>query len=209
MQVDQYRGGVFGGKAEISTFIELPPGLVELGFMMEEEYNETCIELQGSMYGNVDAALSYFTKFKEYALDINGLNLRQSKADPCLFYEKTDDEVLIGVIVVYVDDCILAGEKDFITRMKIKLKEEFGVVEDGQLRKLLGVRYEWKDVEDECNARVVLSMNDKGEEIVRNYEKATGRQCMAKCSTFGQIFVAGSNGTQAKSFQTSNFFTLF
>ena len=30
-------------------------------------------------------------------------------------------------------------------------------------------------MEDDCNARVVLSMNDKGEEIVRNYEKATGR----------------------------------
>ena len=45
----------------------------------------------------------------------------------------------MGVIVVYVDNCILAGEKEFIYEMKTKLKSEFGVVEDRKLRKMLGV----------------------------------------------------------------------
>ena len=59
--------------------------------------------------------------------------------------------------------------------MKSKLKEEFGVVEDGQLRKLLGVRYEWNNLEDPEKASVTLSMNDKAEEVIKAYEQATGK----------------------------------
>ena len=162
------------GRLKTKAYIELPPGLVELGFMTKEEYKKSCIELQGGMYGNVDAALLYFIRFTEYAINPQGLDLIQSKADPCLFFKKNNDGKTVGVIVVYVDDCVLAGEKDFINEMKSKLKDEFGVVEDGQLRKLLGVRYKWDDLNDPVNARVTLSMQDKAEEIIRGYEKATG-----------------------------------
>ena len=34
------------GRLKVSTFIDLPPGLVELGFMTQEEYDVSCIELQ-------------------------------------------------------------------------------------------------------------------------------------------------------------------
>ena len=56
--------------------------MVELGFMTQDEYDKSCIELQGGMYGNVDAALLYFIRFTEYASSPEGLNLTQSKADP-------------------------------------------------------------------------------------------------------------------------------
>ena len=63
----------------------------------------------------------------------------------------------------------------FYNKIKIqKLKTEFGVVEDGRLQKLLGVRYKWENIEDADNAKVILSMNDKAAEIIRSYEKATG-----------------------------------
>ena len=35
------------GKLTNSMYIELPPGLVELGFIDEEDANNTCIELNG------------------------------------------------------------------------------------------------------------------------------------------------------------------
>jgi len=38
-------------------YIELPEGMVELGFISLEEFEETCDELQKGMFGNVDAAL--------------------------------------------------------------------------------------------------------------------------------------------------------
>ena len=58
--------------------------------------------------------------------------------------------------------------------MKTKLKQEFGVFEDGNLRKLLSVGYEWKDIEDKNKARVIVNMEDKAQEIIRAYKKATG-----------------------------------
>ena len=161
------------GRLKKKAYIELPPGLVELGFMSKEEYRNTCIELQGGMYRNVDAALLYFIRFTEYTTDKEGLDLQQSKCDPCLFFRKDNNGTRIGVIIIYVDDCVICGEQSFIYEMKLKLKKEFGVVEDGVLRKLLGVRYEWKDIDDQNNARVILNMEDKAMETIRVYEKAT------------------------------------
>ena len=162
------------GKLKQKAYIDLPPGLVELGFMTQEEFDECCIELQGGMYGNVDAALLYFIRFTTYATSSDGLNLLQSKCDPCVFYRKNERGETEGVIVVYVDDCLIAGNTEFIQEMKSKLKSEFGVVEDGQLRKLLGVRYEWRHCNDPNKAQVILSMEDKANEIIAAYEKATG-----------------------------------
>ena len=161
------------GRLKQKAYIELPPGLVELGIMSEEDYDRSCIELQGGMYGNVDAALLYFIRFTTYATSKEGLNLEQSKCDPCLFFKKNDNDKTIGMMVVYVDDCLIAGEDHFIKEMKTKLKQEFGVVEDGQLRKLLGVRYKWEDLNDPSNARVILNMDDKASEIIKSFEEAT------------------------------------
>ena len=162
------------GRLKNKAYIELPPGLVELGIMTQEDYDKSCIELQGSMYGNVDAALLYFERFTEYATSEEGLDLIQSKSDPCLFYKKNDNNDTIGMIVIYVDDCVIAGEDDFIKAMKTKLKDEFGVVEDGQLRKLLGVRYKWEDLDNPDQAKVILSMDDKANDIVEAFETVKG-----------------------------------
>ena len=54
------------------------------------------------------------------------------------------------------------------------MKNEFGVVEDGKLRKLLGVRYQWHDLNNKNEARVILSMEDKANEIIKCYEETIG-----------------------------------
>ena len=74
-------------------FLLLLKEILDPKYGMFKEYEETCIELQGSMYGNVDAALSYFVRFKEYATKKEGLNLTQSKTDPCLFFGKSEDGI--------------------------------------------------------------------------------------------------------------------
>ena len=62
------------------------------------------------MYSNIDSTLMYFVRFKEYATKEKGLNLKQSEADPCLFYRRAQDGTTEGVVVVYVDDCLIAGK---------------------------------------------------------------------------------------------------
>ena len=47
-------------------------------------------------------------------------------------------------------------------KMIKKIHNDFVIVEDGKLRKLLGVRYKWK-VFDPGGMYVVMSMNDKAE----------------------------------------------
>ena len=91
--------------------------------MTQEEFDTTCIELRGGMYGNVDAALLYFVRFRDFATSREGLDIAQSKSDPCLFYKKSELGRTLGVIVIYVDDCLIAGETTFIQEIKIKLKE--------------------------------------------------------------------------------------
>ena len=51
--------------------------------------------------------------------------------------------------------------------------KQFGIVEAGQLRKLLEVQYEWKIFES-GEFYVVISVNYKPEESIKNFEKYTG-----------------------------------
>lgn len=162
------------GKLKAPVYIDLPKGMVELGFMSKEEFDQACAELTGGMYGCVDAALLYFERFCEWAVNPEGLNLTQSKADPCVFYRKSKTGTPLVIVICHVDDCCVMGVKEYVEEIKKKLKLEFGTVEDGQLRKLLGVRYEWKR-DEEDQPYIVMTMRDKAEDIVKSYEKYTGK----------------------------------
>ena len=162
------------GKLKKPVYIELPKGMIELGFISQEEFDNACAELTGGMYGCVDAALLYFERFCEWAINPKGLNLTQSKADPCVFYRKTKNGTPLVMVICHVDDCCIMGKRKYVQEIKTRLKQEFGTVEDGKLRKLLGVRYEWKKDQDN-ETYITMTMNDKAEEIVKNYEKYTGK----------------------------------
>ena len=83
------------------------------------------------------------------------------------------------------------------------------MVEDGKLRKLLGVRYEWKDIDDQVNARVVLNMEDKALETIRVYEKATDITPRVQkipekpCEILKRILVTSSSMKNIDPFQES------
>ena len=56
---------------------------------------------------------------------------------------------------------------EHVNKMKNKLCEEFGIVKDSQLRKILGVRYEWKRFYlGEIYA--VMSMNKSQKKLLSN-----------------------------------------
>ena len=168
------------GKLKTPVYIKLPEGMVELGFMTQHEYETHCAELTGGMYGCVDAALQYHIRFADYVTNKDGMNYTQSEVDPCVFYRKDENGKLKGIIIAYVDDCICCGTREEIKYQKEMIRKEFGIVEDGRLRKLLGIKYKWeKDVKGE--RYITMSMNDKAEEIVNAYEKYASK----KVVTFG------------------------
>ena len=122
--------------------MEWPEGIVELGFMTQEEADSTCAMLNMAMYGQVDAALLWLRTFGSYLEE--KCDMKQSKADPCIFYRK-DKETgeLMLILSVHVDDVIVAGKSEYVEELKTKVKERFNITDLGQLKKHLGVNYEW------------------------------------------------------------------
>ena len=95
---------------DIEMYIEWPEGMVELGFLTEEQKNSTCIQLRRSMYGNVDAVLRWQRKFTEYLVKECGFQALAS--DPCIFLFLRVDAKLKIVMSTHVDDSLCAGKKE-------------------------------------------------------------------------------------------------
>ena len=58
---------------DIEMCINWPTGIVDLGFIAEEQKITTYVHLRRSIYGNVDAALRWLREFTEYLVKECGL----------------------------------------------------------------------------------------------------------------------------------------
>ena len=103
---------------DIEMFIEWPEGIVELGFITEEEYKNTCVQLQRSMYGNVDAALRWQIEFTKYLVEQCGF--KQCRSDPCILHYRENGELKI-VLSSHVDDSLCAGKKEDLEKLYQKV----------------------------------------------------------------------------------------
>ena len=65
-------------------YIRIPEAMIWVGMMAREEAKRHAYLLTKSMYGNVDAALRFFLKYRKILLK---LGLFQSESDPCVFYQ--------------------------------------------------------------------------------------------------------------------------
>ena len=90
----------------------------------------------------MDAALLQSIILSEYNNDSEGLRSKQSKVDPCVFYINGENQNPEVTVICSVDDSLIIGRLEFAQEIKENLKRKIGTVEDGQLRKLLRVRYE-------------------------------------------------------------------
>ena len=104
-------------------FIELPPGIFELGFLTEKEVKDYCIQLNNSMYGNVDAALRWILLKTEY-LTNEEVGMIQSRADPCVFFKKDESGEPTLIMAITVDDCMVAGNPKAIDWLMTKIEKE-------------------------------------------------------------------------------------
>ena len=72
--------------------------MIELGFMIQEYYENACADLTGGVNGYVDAILLWFVRFYKYAVITKGLGLKQSKVNLCVFfrrYEKSKNKIMV------------------------------------------------------------------------------------------------------------------
>ena len=90
------------GDLEEEIYMNSPDGL---GHNQEEE----CVKLEKSMYGLVQGACQYFTKF---ATALRKIGFTGGYADPCMMVRR--DKHGIVFIAVYVDDSLLIGNDEAI-----------------------------------------------------------------------------------------------
>ena len=164
-------------EADMNTemYIEPHPAMVVCGFMTEEQRQSTAIRLMKSMYGNVDAAIKFFKTLTSHVTDKNGMDMKQSQADPCVFYKFDNKNNLIIMVSVTVDDCAITGTTENIKWFMDGLETRFKITRDGELKKHLGVEYTWGRTDDGkmyCDATMVKKANA----IVAHYEKHTNKK---------------------------------
>ena len=176
---------------ENPMYLEWPEGMVELGFINEEDRRKSCIKLVKSMYGNVDAALRWMNAFTKVLIKNAGLS--QSQADPCLFYKHDEKHNLILMVVVYVDDVLIAGTPTEVIKLKNNVKNVYNITDLGELKKHCGIWYDWS-TDEKGNKMVVANMQEFVDGIIMDYEKKFGNIDIATTPGLTNSVLRNNNG---------------
>lgn len=147
-----------------TMYIEVPPVMVELGFVSEEEQRNSCYELMKMQYGNCDAALAFYRKFVKIVDE--KIRLNQSKADPAVFY-KVDNGRPVLLLAMHIDDTQICGLKKYVQWFMDEFEKHLKINRLGRLRKHLGVWYEF-DKDKDGNMAVTLTMPKMIDEIAQD-----------------------------------------
>ena len=153
-------------------YIEPHPALVACGFMTEAQRKTLAILLKKSMYGNVDAAIKFFKLLAEH---MKKMEMKQSLADPCVFYKLDANGELLLMVSVTVDDCAVTGLPNDIEWFMTNLETRFKITKGGLLSKHLGIDYEW-GVLPNGKAFAKATMDKKIKNIIKVYEEHIGRE---------------------------------
>eukprot|EP00980_Cylindrotheca_fusiformis_P025459 scaffold13757_cov82-Cylindrotheca_fusiformis.AAC.1 len=153
-------------------YIEWPEGVKEFGYFKEEEMKGRCLKLEKAMYGCVQSPLMFF---KTYSKHLLAIGLTQSLADPCIWYKQDENYELLLIVAVYVDDCIVAGLKREIDKLKVDVQKRFKITDLGPLKKHLGVWYE--RCNDSKGEYFRMTMEKYQVDIISDWEQIVGKKC--------------------------------
>ena len=156
----------------IEMYIDWPEGIIELGFISEEQKCDTCVQLRRSMYGNVNAALCWQKDFTEFLVSECGFKVCRS--DPCILF-LVEDKKLKVVMSTHVDDWMCSGSREDLDKLYQNVHKKYKITTLGHLKKHLGAHYDWK-IKKSGEQYVIATMTKNSEEIVEYYEKVTGKR---------------------------------
>ena len=159
------------GDLEEEIYIRLPKGLEHI----QDAPNGYVGRLNKSVYGLVQESRKFYRKMGEFLMSIG---FERSLIGPCLF--KTAEVF----ILLYVDDHLLAGNKNSLVKVIKQFKARFETRVSFDVNKFLGVELSWKD----NNKSFIMHQSyiiDRLEEtfsdkIIKHKNTATPAPAMAK-----------------------------
>ena len=150
---------------EHQQFIDWPLGMVELGFITQQEKEEYCIELQKAMYGNIDSPLLWMKTFSKFLIEVRGL--KQLKSDPCIFTKHEGDKLVL-LLAMYVDDTLCTGPRKWVEWAYEQIETKYKIEKLGRLKKHLGTWWEWEKDEKE-ETYLIATMPKMVDEIQQKF----------------------------------------
>jgi hypothetical protein len=116
------------GAIEEEVYIEQPQG-----FEVHSRDTHVC-KLKKVLYGLKQAPRAWYAKMDSYLMR---LGFSKSHADPNLYYKVVDNAPVI--LLLYVDDLFITGEKSLIIQCKKELASEFDMKDLGLMHYYLGL----------------------------------------------------------------------
>ena len=118
-------------EADLNMYLEVPQGF-------ERFYpSNVVLRLKKTLYGTKQGAKRFWLKLLSI---IKIMMFARSKADPCLYYKWTDDGLV--VIVSWVDDLLMAGNKELVLQAKKDLTDNVDCDDTGELSEYVGCKIE-------------------------------------------------------------------
>ena len=139
-QIDVETAFLYGDLKE-EVYLEKPEGLDE--FSDIKVGPDEVLRMNKAGYGLVQASRAWVTTWITFLKDEMGFS--RSMADPCLMIKKNESGATEMMVVVYVDDCIIAGPNEKIRWFNKTVKTKFNIKEMGPLKEYVGVEYERTD----------------------------------------------------------------
>ncbi|KAK4275258.1 hypothetical protein QN277_018373 [Acacia crassicarpa] len=113
--------------------MEQPPGFTKC----DANGNAFVCKLNKALYGLKQAPRAWFAKLSTY---LHTLGFYASKANPCLFINKTEDH--ITYLLVYVDDLVITGSNEGLLQGFIQqMSTAFSLKDLGELSFFLGIEF--------------------------------------------------------------------
>ena len=123
------------------------------------------------MYGNVDSDILWFRLLAKYL--IKKLNMPRSQEDSYIFHKKDDKGKVELVMSMHVDDVFMAVKSETLEKLKELINLKFNIQESVEVKKFLGVYYEW--VHDEKGPYAKINMEKDVNKLVKGYAKFSGK----------------------------------
>ena len=161
-------------------YLQIPQGF-------EKHYDTGIVlKLQRTIYGLKQAALAFW---RELLMAFNAMGFQRSSADPCLYYKNSKNGIVIWIS--WVDDCLLVGHRDDVSKYKAMMHQFFECEDIGELKEYVGCKIE-RDKERK-------SLKISQPVIIQSFEDEFGVKPDLKLETpasHGDIFVPGELSDQ-------------